>query len=430
MATMTRVFWLCALLLIAPLGRVHAQAPLARDEAIADFPERITFEAEYAGDQPLTAATLRFDVEKFSCVEVVGEIDVPVDGDTLRYDWILTRAGNVPPGTTVWWEWVLTDATGVTWTTPRETITFTDDRFAWREAAAEGVTVHWYQGDVGAPLLDAAVDGLHTLEAEMGIELQQPVDIFVYGDSATMREALLYVQGWAGGVAFNEYNTILLGVAPSQVDDWGVRVVAHELAHLVVGQFGRSCVGGSRPTWLDEGLAMVAEGEPAVETQVDLAAGEFEPLRSLNGTFPAHFGSAQAAYSQSYSVVDYLLETYGGELMQQLITVLAHGENYDDALEQVYGLNTDELENAWRAAIGVPARTIPPTPTPLTAAAVPTIAPLNVARVVPTPATLAPPDVAEAAPPVATWILCAGVAVLIPLLAAGTIALRQRRQRA
>ena len=64
------------------------------------------------------------------------------------------------------------------------------------------------------------------------------------------------VQEWAGGVAFTEYNTILMGVPPNIVDTRGVDVVPHELAHLVIGQYGRSCVGGSRPTWLEEGLAV------------------------------------------------------------------------------------------------------------------------------------------------------------------------------
>jgi hypothetical protein len=172
--------------------------------------------------------------------------------------------------------------------------------------------------------------------------------------------------------------------------------VRHELAHLVIGQFGSSCVGGRRPTWLNEGLAVYAEGEPDSGTLADIANGiqndQFEPLRSLNGSFPAHDDAAGMAYSQSYSVVDFMLTQYDSDKMQTLILTLAEGIGYDDALEQVYGMNVDGLELAWRAEIGAPPRQIPPTPTPISAANVPTAVPIGAPVTVPTPpATTAPP---------------------------------------
>jgi hypothetical protein len=204
-----------------------------------------------------------------------------------------------------------------------------------------------------------------------------------------MRGALLYVQDWAGGLAFSDYNTILLGVPPYLADTWGSDTIRHELAHLVIGQFGRSCLGGSRPTWLEEGLATYAEGEPAEDILGHIEQGikdnTFQPVRSLNGSFPALDDEANAAYSQSYSLVDYLLRTYGQEKLQSLIRELAAAEGYDDALENIYGFNADGLEVAWRAAIGAPSRQIPPTPTPITAHSVPTSVPMSAARSVATP---------------------------------------------
>ena len=232
-------------------------------------------------------------------------------------------------------------------------MTLSDDRFEWQTVSAENIDLHWYRGEeVGPLLLDAAVEAQQRLETEMGITLTDDVDLWIYGDSGDMRDAVLYIQDWAGGVAFTEYNTILIGVPPNIADDWGVSTVAHELAHLVTGQFGRSCVGGSRPTWLEEGLATYAEGEIDAQTTQDienaLENNTFAPLRSLNGSFPAHGGAAGSAYSQSYSVVDYLLDTYGQAQMAALITTLATGESYDDALTDVYGFNTDGLETEWR----------------------------------------------------------------------------------
>jgi hypothetical protein len=385
---------LSLLIIMAAHGNTVAQENITaiKNSAEVDFPNTINFALNYDSDVPLADASLSFGVDKFSCVAVQSQIPVEIDpaSNVLAWEWIMIRSGNPPPGTEVWWEWTLTDTAGNTVTTPRESLTLSDDRFEWQTVSAENIDLHWYRGEnVGPLLLDAAVEAQQRLETEMGITLTDDVDLWIYGDSGDMRDAVLYIQDWAGGVAFTEYNTILIGVPPNIADDWGVSTVAHELAHLVTGQFGRSCVGGSRPTWLEEGLATYAEGEIDAQTTQDienaLENNSFAPLRSLNGAFPAHGGAAGSAYSQSYSVVDYLLDTYGQAQMATLITTLATGESYDDALTNVYGFNTDGLETEWREAIGAAPREIPPTPTPVSAEAIPTIAPAAIAQSMPTP---------------------------------------------
>lgn len=395
-----RLFFVLAVCLFGWPSLVQAQEDVRQNNVQVEFPERVIFNVETAVN--LQSATLIYDVRKFECLPAETAIEVDVNGNQARWEWVLSRSGNPPPGVEMWWQWELETVDGQTITTPRQTYTFTDERYEWRTLNQEGITLHWYGADaVGRDLLSASVASMTRLEEEMGITLESrpdepPINIFIYSSSDDMREALLYVQAWAGGVAFNEYNTILMGVAPSQVSGWGENVVPHELAHLIIGQFGRSCVGGDRPTWLDEGLAMVAEGEQLTRVKMDIQTAvnnnSFEPLRSLTGSFSAHGTEAGVAYSQSYSVVNFMLEAYGGEKMRQLILVLADGESYDDALVQVYGLNMDELELEWRASLGLPAREIPATSTPLSGEAIPTLAPLAPPKTVITPASAdAPP---------------------------------------
>ncbi|MEW5987680.1 MAG: peptidase MA family metallohydrolase [Chloroflexota bacterium] len=368
---------------------------VVRNQAAVEFPETVTF--QLAVDRPgaITAAVLTYDVETDDCLAASTQVPVTVAAGTteISWTWVMSRSGNPPPGARLWWEWTLTDPNGATLTTPRQGLTFSDDRFDWRTAEAEGIRLHWYAGEeVGPLLLAAAVSGLERLQADMGIELQREVQFYIYGSAEDMRQAVLYIQDWAGGVAFTEYNTILIGVPPAIVESWGARTVRHELAHLVTAQFGRSCLGGGRPTWLEEGLAVYAEGDPDPAVLADLeraiAEDNLSPVRSLNGAFPAHDQAAGIAYSQSYSLVAFLLEQYGREKMQELLLTLAAGEGYDDALEMVYGFNADGLEVAWRKAIGAPARVMPPTPTPLVAAAIPTAGPLRAPQSLPTPAGL------------------------------------------
>lgn len=399
------------------------------NEALVSYPESVTFRLELDPDVDIVEATLTYDVEQISCLDVSTQVPVEVDGSTLEWEWVMIRSGNPPPGATLWWEWEVVDSQGQTYTTPRQELTLEDDRFDWRTVSDGDITVHWYAGEeVGPLLLEAAVEGVALLEADLGIELQEEVEFYIYGSADEMREAVLYIQDWAGGVAFAEHNAILMGVPPAIAEEWGRDTVRHELAHLVIGQYGRSCVGGNRPSWLEEGLAMYAEGDPSDQVMADLDSGlrdnGFIPLRSLNGSFPAHGDAASLAYSQSYSVIQFLREEYEQEMLQSFIQVLASGESYDDALEIVYGFNVDGLEEAWRAWIGAPARPIPPTSTPFSAAAVPTLAPLSGPASQPTPESYE--DISAREPAAAPSSGLCGFG-LVPLLLLGIFSLKNRK---
>ncbi|MCA9944292.1 MAG: hypothetical protein KC449_12475 [Anaerolineales bacterium] len=378
-------------LILAWAGSTQAQTNITvtRNEAQVDFPQSVTFQLELEDASDVASVSLVYEVDRLSCLEADTAVPVELSGNQAEWTWEMVRSGNPPPGATLSWQWQLTDRSGNVTTTEEQNHTFIDDRFDWQTVSGPNIRLHWYEGDeVGPILLDAAVSGLQTLENDMGIELQSDVHFYIYGTSQDMRDAVLYIQDWAGGVAFNEYNIILMGVSPDIAESWGRGTVRHELAHLVIGQFGRSCVGGSRPTWLNEGLAVYAEGEPSETIQEDLAnaieKNSFEPVRSLNGAFSSHGPEAGIAYSQSYSVVKYLLESYGQEQMQDLLLILAQGTGYDEALEAVYGFNVDGLEQAWRKSLGLPGREIPPTPTAVSAQAIATIEPVGLPESIPT----------------------------------------------
>jgi hypothetical protein len=409
----------------------EADAWVLKNEALVDYPNTVTFRLETDPAVTIVEATLTYDVEQIACLDVSTQVPVAGDGSVFEWQWVMIRSGNPPPGSTLWWQWTLTDNRGQTFTTSRQELTFTDDRFDWQTVSAGDISVHWYEGaQVGPMLLEAAVSGLAVLEQDLGIEVQDDVAFYIYGSSDDMREAVLYIQDWAGGVAFSEYGTILMGVPPNIAADWGRSTVRHELAHLALEQYGRSCVGGRRPSWLEEGLAMYAEGEPSEQVRRDLDNGlrdnSFTPLRSLNGAFPAHGAEASAAYSQSYSVIQFLNERYGRESIQALIQQLATGKSYDAALQEVYGFNVDGLEQAWRAWFGLPARAVPPTPTPYSAAAVPTYAPIAGPASLPTPAITAPP---AAAPESASRLSICGLG-LMPLGLLGVFSWRSRKHKA
>ncbi|MBK8904147.1 MAG: hypothetical protein IPM53_23410 [Anaerolineaceae bacterium] len=415
-------------------ARAQGGIAVTRNVAQVDFPRSVTFQLELADASDVAEVNLVYEVDRSGCLTANTAVPVELNNTQAEWTWEMVRSGNPPPGATLRWAWQITDRQGNVTTTDEQSHTFVDDRFSWQTVSAPNIRLHWYEGDdVGPILLDAAVAGLDQLQNEMGITLDSEVQLFIYGESTDMRDAVLYIQEWAGGVAFSDYNIILIGVPPRIAESWGVPTVRHELAHLVIGQFGRSCVGGSRPTWLDEGLAVYAEGEPSESIQADLASAiennSFEPVRSLNGAFSAHGTEAGIAYSQSYSVVKFLLETYGQAHMQELILTLAQGTGYDEALEAVYGFNVDGLEQAWRQSLDLPRREIPPTPTAVSAQSIPTIEPFGLPESVPTEPAAAATAAAMAAPP-STTDSGSGICNLtaFPLLLVGLgLVLRRRK---
>ena len=49
----------------------------------------------------------------------------------------------------------------------------------------------------------------------------------------------------------------------------------------------------------------------------------------------------------------YLLTEYGAERMNELFSTFKEGSSVEDALDKVYGLSRDELDNEWRASVGL-----------------------------------------------------------------------------
>ena len=53
-----------------------------------------------------------------------------------------------------------------------------------------------------------------------------------------------------------------------------------------------------------------------------------------------------------------MIEEYGKEKFAELLSVYERGAAPDDGLVQVYGMNQNQIENAWRTKIGAPEREI------------------------------------------------------------------------
>ena len=277
-------------------------------------------------ETPIQSVVLEYGVNQLTCGSVVAEAfpDItPAKTVNATWTWEMKQTGSQPPGSTIWWRWRVTDAQGLVTVTNQKSIVWLDDQHDWQTVTGGDINLHWYSGgqSFGEELHTSAVNSLNQLAKETGIQTNVPIDLYIYADTADMRDSILYEPGWTGGLAYSDHDIVLIGIAPDQID-WGKRTQAHELTHVLVGQLTFSCLSDI-PTWLQEGLAVYGEGGPeaASRQQLDQAikANDLLSVRSLSGNFSEDPAKADLSYSQSYSLVNFLIEQYGQDKMTSLI---------------------------------------------------------------------------------------------------------------
>lgn len=325
-----------------------------------DFPRQVGFALKARGAADIVKATLRFKQVGQATVTTSRLKFAPSRAVELHYDWDLQRH-YVPPGVEIEYYWLLEDAEGRTARTPAETFLVEDKRFAWRSVADGPVRVYWYEGDepFARELLAAGRRALDQLAADAGVTADTPVKVFVYASQRDLLSALRpSAQEWTGGQAFTEQSIVVVAVEPSDAGlSWGRRVLPHEISHVVVHRMTKNPYG-DLPSWLDEGLAMYAEGELEASYRRRLAEAidgdRLISVRSLAANFPSDPEVALLSYAQSHSLVSFIIDEYGADRLAKLLSVFKEGSTYDDALQAALGVDTAGLEAAWRASVGAP----------------------------------------------------------------------------
>lgn len=380
-------------------------ANLKDNRVVLQFPETITFYAKIESDTEIESVVLEYGSGEQTCGTVIAKsfpTFSPSKSVSVEWTWEMKQSGSLPPGATIWWRWHYVDGSGQETVSEKKTVTWLDDVHSWQSLSDASIRLHWYRGDkaFAQDLLRAAVAGLGRVEKDAGLKAEKPIDLYIYGGVDDLKDAILYEPSWVGGMAFAEHNVVIIGIAAADID-WGRRAEVHELTHVLVGHLTFSCLGDV-PTWLNEGLAVYSEGalEADSKARLDDAIKDdtLSSVRSLSGSFSEISDKASLSYTQSYSIVKFLIEEYGRDKMISLLVALREGNTVDAALRQVYGFDVDGLEDVWRESIGAQARSLAASPTAVASAThVPTIAPVSgvLQAITPTPMTFPPTSTPE-----------------------------------
>ncbi len=323
-----------------------------------DFPESMEFRVQVEGGAEVTGISLQYRMDRmgiFPVTSVVFPDFTPGVKTTAAWTWDMEQTGGLPPGADLTYWWSIEDSAGHRADTPARTASFDDGRHEWRKLDGSGFTLYWYKGDDGfaGQLVDAGEEALELLAQDIGAAPERAIEVYIYGSTGELQGSLIYPDEWTGGVAFTEYSIVALGISSGDLE-WGLGAMAHEMAHLVVHQVTMNGYGVALPTWLDEGLAMYAEGPLASSFATVLSSAvrqdRLDSVQSLSSSFPAATEAAYLAYAESYSLVDYLLERHGGqERMVAYLSAIQGGSGYEEALQAVYGLTPAGLDAQWKS---------------------------------------------------------------------------------
>ena len=317
----------------------------------------------------------------------------------------------IPTGTLLSYYFQIHTADGVSTETEPQSVVYLNTGLDWQTASAGLINVYYYhhndQSEARAnAVLNVAADTYEFMAPILGVDLTEPMSIVVYSDYSDMLDALPPTSRVAAqqlrtlGKAFTNERTLLVDGSLSNI----LSTAAHEFTHLLVADAAGSAYTGV-DSWLNEGLAVYSERDPDSDFNRYITRAiqrnDVPPLSGLI-TFAGTSDETLRNYGQGYSVVSFMLNTYGPDQMADLFAKLRTLRTTGKALEAAYALTIHELDNQWRQSVGLPVTSLatpalPPLQVPATSRpndGSPTATPPPVAQA----ATAIPPPAAQAAP--------------------------------
>ena len=351
----------CGVALALSPRPLSAQGLSVTDEGVSNnFPDGMEFRVSAASDDAIEEVRLRYTV----LPDGTTASGVPDFQTGSSVSTVFTLSGNeppriyLPPGTRIDYHWEVEDAAGNTATTPEQSIVYEDVRFDWTTLEADGVIIHYYSGseDDAQAMLDVAQVAIAQMSGLLAATVEFPVNVRIYASTDDMRPALerrseaYESQIITAGVRVSSDTVLVLG-------NVSFSTLRHELAHVITGIAGEGPFG-DLPAWLDEGTAVYAQGDPegfggALERAID--RGNVLSVRSIT-SYQGDPDKVDLFYGQSWSLVSFLVDTYGEEKFARLFAEIKGGKTTDAALEAVYGFDQDGLDNEWRSSVGLPPR--------------------------------------------------------------------------
>ncbi len=331
--------------------------------ATNQFPNGIKFSAVIASDADISDVRFHFHILPDG-VEAQLKPQCST-GATVTCSAVLgsTAQQYMVPGAKIDYSWDITDASGAKLLTDEQSTTYQDTRFQWQQLSAGKLTVNYYSGDPASAqtVLQTAQETFDRIGKLEGTTVDFPVNIWVYQTAQAMSQAIASRQGTGSNGSI-----VTLGeVAASDTalisrDTDFIDIVRHELAHIVTGAATRKYIAPI-PVWINEGISIYSQKAMLPDEQQALSLAiqrnRVLPITSLDVSARSTGDVVSLFYSESGSIINFMVNQYGDDKFAQFIKALS-SDTTDGALHTVYGVDQLGLENAWRQSVGLPQVTL------------------------------------------------------------------------
>jgi tetratricopeptide (TPR) repeat protein len=196
-----------------------------------------------------------------------------------------------------------------------------------------------YEGSVPESFSGAVLKTLDAvffdLERDLDFYPSEPIVVLLYPNQA-FRD-ITRSPGWVGAINDGKVRVPVSGL--TTLTPKVARVLKHELTH----SFVRLITLGRCPTWFNEGLAQLEEGETTagLGSQLARSFADVPPYSALEGSFmglPAD--QAGLAYAKSLAALEYLRDTQGPGEIRRVLKALPGAPNFNSLLQ-------DELRSSY-----------------------------------------------------------------------------------
>lgn len=255
-----------------------------------------------------------------------------------------------------WFKAELSDGTIVT--SPSYWFDYSDNRFEWKNDSSKLFHIYWVNGDAsyGQEVQQVARSGLERATQLLPVVPNIPIEVYVYPDEATLQSVMnLAAQSWINGHTYLEANRVLVAETNSLDDTTDIeRTIPHELMHLLQFQItGQNYA--KAPVWLLEGLATQSELYANADRQrlleEALQKGTLQPLADLCVAMPQEANQVSLSYAQSASVVSYLQNQYGNQVLLAMLQNAANGLECEANISAVLGVSAQQLDSTWKNSL-------------------------------------------------------------------------------
>jgi hypothetical protein len=345
-----------SLAFLARPSSVGADTPISiiSQDKTYSFAQLIRFTAEFSSTSPITAVTLlvtaQGDWRVFNAA-----LPVPEEQNRIAVSYAMDLQANpIYPFSEIDFWWYVQSADGSELETEPVSFLYVDNRYDWREVARDRVRIYWAVDDpaLGHTALRIVQEGLERIQAILPEPLTQEIIVYIYPSLSDLSSALtLAGRDWAAGIAYPELGVILASagegaVAADDLQD----TLSHEVAHFAI-QNSAGGPNGKVPFWLHEGLATGNEVNPdptfAVALEQAVESDDLFSLETLCAPPMADQSSALLFYAQSASIVRYVQNHYGNQVIGQLLAAYGDGADCNGGTERVLGMTLDELHTSW-----------------------------------------------------------------------------------